>query len=369
MGAAAWVLAGSLALVAYAYLGYPTLCWLRASIAPRPVARGEIAPRVSILVAAWRERATIGAKLASIAAQRYPAALTDVVVACDGSDDGTADEARRAGAALGDRLAVIELGSRRGKPAALNAAAAAARGEILVFTDARQRLDPGAVAALVGDFADPEVGASGGRLVLEGDAPVSAYWRYETRIRAWEGAHGSTVGVSGALYAVRRALWRPLPEETVLDDVVVPARVRLAGRRVAYQPAAIAWDRAAPSGREFRRKVRTLAGNFQLLLIEPSLFVPWRNPAWLDFASHKLLRLAVPFLLVAALVAAVGLPPPWAPLVVGAQLAPYALAGGRALGRLGRSRLAALCETFVVLNAAAVVALVRFLRHRRRLAW
>jgi cellulose synthase/poly-beta-1,6-N-acetylglucosamine synthase-like glycosyltransferase len=370
VAASAWVVSGSLALVLYAYVGYALLCWLRARLSPSPIARRPIAPRVSIVVAAWRERATIGHKLASLALQYYPAALTEVLVVCDGSDDGTAEEARTVGGRLlPGRLQVLELPERRGKPAALNAAVLRARGEILVVTDARQRLSPDAVGALVADLGDPVVGAVGGRLVLEDDAPIGAYWSYETQIRRWEGEHGSTVGVSGALYAIRRELFQPIPEETILDDVLVPARVRLGGRRVAYQPLAIAFDRAAPSGREFRRKVRTLAGNFQLLLLEPSLFLPWRNPAWFDFVSHKLTRLAVPFLLPIALGASAMVGRPWSVILVALQLSPYPLVALRGLGKLSRSRIAGLCETFVLLNAAAVVALFRFLRHGRRLPW
>lgn len=364
------VLLAALALVAYAYAGYPLLCFLRARFYPRPIARAAIRPRVTVLVAAWREAGTIAAKLESLAAQSYPPELTSVVVACDGSDDGTPEIARAAGrGTLGDRLAVVALSERRGKPAALNASAAAATGEIFVLTDARQPLAPDAIERLVEDLGDPNLGAVGGRLLLSGDAPVGAYWRYESLLRELEGRAGSTVGVSGALYAIRRELWAPLPDGTILDDVLVPMRVRLAGRRVAFEPAAIAHDVGVASAQEFRRKVRTLAGNFQLLLLAPSLLSPWRNPSWFEFVSHKLLRLAVPWALLAALVASALLPRPWALLLVGGQAAGYGLALLRSVGLLGRSKLAGLAETFVVLNAAAAVALLRFLRHGRKLPW
>ena len=325
---------------------------------------------MTIVIAAWREAGTIGDKLAALALQTYPPDLTDVIVACDGSDDGTPDSARAAGErALPGRLQVLVLPERRGKPAALNAAVAAARGEVLVLTDARQRLSADAVLRLVEALGDPAVGAVGGRLVLDGDAPAGAYWRYESFIRRLEGEAGSTVGVSGALYAIRRELFLPLPEETILDDLLVPARVRLAGLRVAFEPEALAYDRAAESGREFQRKVRTLSGNFQILLLAPSLLAPWRNPAWLDLMSHKLLRLAVPYALVAIFATSALLPWPLGPVLIGGQLCGYGAAGLRGLGLLRRSTLAGLCETFVVLNAAAVAGLARFLRHGRKLPW
>ena len=361
-------------LVGYTYLGYPVVCYLRARISPRRIVRrpsdDSARPMVSIIVAAYREALTIADKLATLAAQTYPPELIEVIVVCDGSDDDTEAKAWAAGAQyLPGRLDVFALATRRGKPAALNLAVSRARGEILVFTDARQRLSTNAVEELVADLGDPDVGAVGGQLVLEGDAPISAYWKYESQLRAWEGQHGSTVGVSGALYAMRRALYVPIPEETLLDDLLVPARVRLCDKRVAYQPNARAFDRVAPTGREFSRKARTLAGNFQLMLIEPKLFLPWRNPAFFDFVSHKLLRLLVPFLLLAAFVASTKLQHPYAFILITAQLSILGLAALRSLKLFSGWRVAGLCETYVVLNAAALLGLVRFVRYGRNQRW
>ena len=177
------------------------------------------------------------------------------------------------------------------------------------------------------------------------------------------------MGVSGALYALRRELWRPMPDETILDDVLVPMRARLAGKRVVLEPLAQAFDAPPRRQREFMRKVRTLSGNFQLLALEPALASPWRNPSWFGLVSHKLMRLSVPYAMVTALVAALLLPEPWRFLVLGGQLAAYGLARARWIGRGQGSRLARLCETVVMLNAAAVVGTMRFLRHGRRLQW
>jgi cellulose synthase/poly-beta-1,6-N-acetylglucosamine synthase-like glycosyltransferase len=357
------------AVIAYAYVGYPALVWLRARYRPRPIARHSIRPRVSVVIAAWNEAANIGDKLTDLSRQSYPAELTEVIVACDGSSDGTPTLARYAGALLGERLRVIALPRHRGKAVALNAAVAAARGELLVFTDARQLLSPNAIAALVDNFADPEVGVAGGELVLAGEAPAGAYWKYEAFIRRCESTSGSTIGVSGALYALRRELWQPLPEETILDDVLVPMRVRLAHKRVVVEPLARAFDRPAGERREFARKVRTLSGNFQLLALEPRLLSPLANPSWFSLISHKLIRLVVPYALLIALWASALLPEPWRALFLGAQLIAYGLAAARWLGGGQASRVARLCETLVVLNVAAVVGTLRFLRHRRRLQW
>lgn len=367
MGPASLLLA-ALAVIAYAYIGYPAIVYLRARLRPLPIDRKPIRPRVSIVIAAWNEANTITRKLLDLAQQSYPAELTEVIVACDGSEDGTPWRAQQARSSFGSRLQILTL-PHRGKAAALDAAVAASSGELLVFTDARQELSHNAVAALVENFADPSIGAVGGELVLAGDAPAGAYWKYEAAIRRWESAGGSTVGVSGALYALRRELWRDLPEETILDDVLVPMRARLAGKRVILEPLAKAFDRAAENKREFMRKVRTLSGNFQLLALEPALMSPWRNPSWFGLVSHKLMRLCVPYAMVTALVAAAMLPEPWRFLLLGGQLVAYGMAALRWVGRGQGSRLARLCETVVVLNAAAVVGTFRFLRHGRRLQW
>jgi cellulose synthase/poly-beta-1,6-N-acetylglucosamine synthase-like glycosyltransferase len=368
MGPIFWLLL-SLAVIAYAYVGYPLLMWLRARLWPLPVARHPIRPRVTIVVAAWNEARTIEHKLDDLARQSYPAELTEVVVACDGSTDDTPAQARGAHALFGDRLQVLALPQHRGKAAALNAAVAGAHGELLVFTDARQQLSLNAVEALVENFADPSVGAVGGELVLAGDAPASAYWTYEAFIRKCESTTGSTIGVSGALYALRRDLWQPLPDETILDDVLVPMRARLQHKRVILEPLARAYDRTAGGQHEFLRKVRTLSGNFQLLALEPRLLSPLHNPSWFGLVSHKLMRLMVPYAMVVALLSSALLPMPWGTLLLGAQLFAYGLAVTRWLGAGSASRLAKLCETVVVLNAAAVVGTFRFLRHGRRLQW
>jgi cellulose synthase/poly-beta-1,6-N-acetylglucosamine synthase-like glycosyltransferase len=361
----------SMGVIAYAWIGYPLIAFVRARLWPHPVERAPIRPPVAVVIAAWREVSTIEAKLADLAHQSYPPELVRVVVACDGSDDGTPRAARHAERHLVGRLTVVELPSHRGKAAALDAgvAAAAPDAEIIVFTDARQSLSPNAIEALVENLADEEVGAVGGELVLAGEEAAGFYWKYEAAIRRWEARAGSTVGVSGALYAVRRALLQPLPEETLLDDLLVPMRVRMAGRRVALEPAAQAFDEGVSSSREFQRKVRTLSGNFQLLLLEPSLLLPWRNPSWFELVSHKLVRLLAPWAMVVTFIASTQMTGLFGLLLVAGQIAAYSLALSRWLSRGPGSRLARLCEAVVVLNAAALVGTLRFLRRGRHLSW
>jgi biofilm PGA synthesis N-glycosyltransferase PgaC len=238
-----------------------------------------------------------------------------------------------------------------GKAAALNAAVNRAKHGIVVFADARQRFAPDAIRRLVSHFNDPQVGAVSGELILDCEGGtdlqtdqvstvaegVGAYWKYEKWLRKREAQIGSTLGVTGAIYAMRRWLWQPLPDDTLLDDVLAPMRVVMRGYRVTFDGLARAFDVTAKDASvEMRRKVRTLAGNFQLLWREPRLLVPGLNPVWLQFMSHKVGRLLVPYALIGLLVSSLALARHhWFYAVAAvAQLAFYALAAyGAALDR------------------------------------
>jgi cellulose synthase/poly-beta-1,6-N-acetylglucosamine synthase-like glycosyltransferase len=282
--------------------------WVK--LAPRRVRCAPIAPSVSIVVAARNEGSTLDARIENLLALDYPRELVQIVVASDGSTDATdviLDQ-------YADRVDAVRL-TAGGKARALNAAVALARHEILVFADARQSFAPDALRALVAPFADPEIGCVSGELVLDceldgqssamGDG-VGFYWKYEKWLRRQESTVASMLGVTGAIYALRRSLWRRLPSETILDDVLTPMRAALAGFRVVFEPRARAFDRVAGrASDEFHRKTRTLAGNFQLLAIEPRLLLPIVNPLWIQFMSHKVGRLVVPYALCLLLLSSV----------------------------------------------------------------
>jgi cellulose synthase/poly-beta-1,6-N-acetylglucosamine synthase-like glycosyltransferase len=379
----------STAFLLYTYLGYPLLVALLARLFPRrpgPNAPAAGAapwrPTVSVLLPVSNSSDVIDAKLTSLIAQNYPAsALVQILVYDDGSTDDTVAKVRRASAA-DERIELVEGGARRGKPTALNALAARARGEVLLMTDARQPLAPFALAALVDALADPQVGCAAGNLVMHGQTGASAYWRYEKWIRDSEGRFSSLLGVSGALYALRRGDLAPLPEDIILDDMWVPLRLRLRGRDIVFVPAAEFYDQAFDDDREFKRKVRTLAGNYQLLARLPRLLLPFANPSWFELASHKIARLVCPWALVALALstlgfllvsdggAATGPAARWMMLALGAGQAVFygaALAAPALPGPLGK--LARLCRTFVVLNAAAVVGLFKTVVGGQRITW
>jgi biofilm PGA synthesis N-glycosyltransferase PgaC len=359
----------SLAVVAGTYLGYPLLLGVWARLARRPVLRAPVTPSVTVIVAARDEAARIGGRVANLFASDYPADRLEVVVVSDGSADGT-DRAVQAIAASEPRVRVVTLDRPRGKAAALNAGVAAARGEVLVFADARQRFAPDAIRRLVENFADPAVGVVSGRLVLDdGDATAVArgvgfYWRHEVWLRERESEVGSMLGATGAIYAMRRSLYRPIPDDTVLDDVLIPMEAVLAGARAVFDARALAFDAAARSGaQEFSRKVRTLYGNYQLLALRPELLSPRRNPVFGRFVLHKLSRLAVPVhLVVLAVTSLLLLEGVYAWALAGQVAAYLAAAVGALRARRGGpvARLTAGAYVFVLLNWAALVALVRF---------
>jgi poly-beta-1,6-N-acetyl-D-glucosamine synthase len=363
-------------VVAYVYAGYPGLLAIWARIAPKTVRAAAATPAVSIVVAARNEAATLEARLENLLALDYPSDRVQIIVVSDGSTDRTPDILR----AHAERVDAVFVPAG-GKALALNAGVAAATHGIVVFTDTRQAFAPDALRALVAPFADPKVGGVTGELLLDcesvaGTPPrspaagksigegVGVYWRYEKWLRHKESLVGSTVGATGAIYALRRDHWRPLPAETILDDVLAPMRAVLGGSRVVFERTARAYDRAAGADVEFRRKTRTLAGNYQLLALEPRLLLPVVNPVWWQFVSHKVGRLVVPWALAVMVVSSAVLAPASAlyALAFAGQLAFYALA---LYGAVLDQRLARMSYTFVMMNLAAVTGLVAVSTGRR----
>jgi cellulose synthase/poly-beta-1,6-N-acetylglucosamine synthase-like glycosyltransferase len=351
------------ALTSYAYFGYAIWLWLYARLRPRPLLRQTITPSVSIIIAARNEEATLPAKLENLYHLDYPRERLQIVIASDGSTDRTADILREQGSSI---VPVI-LDRSSGKASALNTAVQHSTGELLIFLDARQLIDSNTVSELVSCFGDPEVGAASGELLLESSSggmsadALGIYWKIEKAVRKLESASGSVVGVTGAIYAIRRELYTAIPPGTILDDVLVPMNVIRMGKRVVFQPSAIARDRVfSEKGKEFSRKVRTLTGNYQLLRLAPWLLSS-ENPVLFRFISHKLMRLAVPLFLILMLVASAAAGGPFYRAIFWLQILFYLLAGCGSLGPAFRKfKPVAIANTFVMLNAAAAIAFYNF---------
>ena len=294
---------GSAAVIFYTYAGYVAWLWLRHRLWPRPVHAGPCSPAITVVLVVRNAAQMLERKLRNLEQLSYPPGRVEIVVVSDGSSDGTNEILSRY--QKDEHVRVILRPEQRGKAAGINDAIALTRGDVVVFTDVRQILEPTAIQLMLENFADPEVGGVSGELMLgdpiSGEAAkgVGLYWRIEKAIREMESASGSVVGATGAIYAVRRHLLVPLPPETVLDDVYIPMHVVKQGARVVFEARARAWDVPDQGGkREFARKVRTLSGNYQLLQLAPWLLTK-ANPVRFEFVSHKLLRLLVPFFLAA----------------------------------------------------------------------
>ena len=363
--------------IVYVYLGYPLLLMLWRRVIRRPVDKRYQEVSVSLVIAMHNERRNVQAKMQNCFELDYPADKLQIIVSLDAPTDGTDDLLRDY---AGQGVEVVCCPVRRGKAEALNSGLAVARGEIVIFGDAGQRLEKSAVRELVANFADESVGAVSGALVLldrdarEATDGMGLYWRFEKKLRAMESDIHSVPGATGAIYAIRRKLFVPLPPGTILDDVVVPMRIVLGGKRAILDPAARAYGIATQSpGSEYERKRRTLAGNYQLFAEMPELFVPWRNPIFVQLVSHKAGRLMVPYCLAALFVSNLFLLDGLYRTVGFLQVMWYmaACAGWWASGggesRLGK--LMAIPYAFVLMNWAPVAGLYYFVRGRTLGIW
>jgi poly-beta-1,6-N-acetyl-D-glucosamine synthase len=368
----------SLAAILYTYIGYPVIVWMLARLRRREVFKADIVPSVSVVLACHNEQGNIEARIKNLLECDYPRDMLEIVIVSDGSTDLTAEIARKHAS---DCLRLFAYEQQKGKATALNIGVEIANGEIILFADARQSFEPRAIKELAANFADPSVGAVSGELLLDGaggssvDEGVGLYWKYEKWIRKSESRFSSVIGATGAIYAIRRELWQPLPDSTILDDVYTPMGIALGGRRVVFEEKARAHDRAIEStGHEFARKVRTLTGNYQLCQLMPRLLFP--NSALLfQFYSHKLMRLAAPIFLLVILAANILL----SATVVGnvsqlfyraafaGQLVFYGgvAAGAWLLKHNRRVRLLNLAYVFSLMNAAALIGLLFFVLGKR----
>jgi cellulose synthase/poly-beta-1,6-N-acetylglucosamine synthase-like glycosyltransferase len=360
-----WVCA---VLLAYTFAGYQALIWTLARMRRRKPAASLPPPaRVAAIVVACNEGARIRARIENLRASRLP---VEVIVCSDGSTDSTVFEARDAGAR------VFDFPERRGKAACLSEVIPGLDASVIVLADCRQQFTPDTVPRLVAHFADPIVGAVSGILRI-GDpqtgagAGVNLYWRMETTIRQAESDFDSCIGCTGAVYAIRQSLFKPIPADTILDDVVIPMFIALTGRRVIYDGEAEAFDPQPLDPRaETRRKTRTLAGNFQMLLRHPAWLLPWKNRLAPQLVSHKYLRLAGPILLAGLLVSSARLASlPAYGACLGVQLTLYAFAAaGLAMPSL-RLRLFSIPAGFVFLNLMTLGGFFRFFFGPKGGAW
>jgi cellulose synthase/poly-beta-1,6-N-acetylglucosamine synthase-like glycosyltransferase len=368
-----------LALVSYAYLGYPLLVWglsrvINGPVLPRTGDDADL-PAVSLLIAAYNEEAVIEDRLRNALAMDYPTDKLEIVVSSDGSSDRTTEIVRRYS---GGNIRLLDYAHRRGKATVLNASVPELEGEIILFSDANTEVDSSAARKLVRWFQDPRVGAVCGRLVLTdpltGKNVDSLYWRYETFLKRCEGKLGALLGANGGIYALRKDSFTPIPDGTILDDVVIPLLARLrTGCTIVYDSEAVAQEETPPDlGSEFSRRSRIGAGGFQSIGILWGLLHPRWGWTALAFASHKVLRWLCPFFLLGLLASNLVLSAiPFFQATLVAQFAFYLGAAVMALvpARFRALRPLRLATMFTAMNLALLAGFWKWARGSQRGAW
>lgn len=308
-----WV---TLGVLTWATVGFPLFLLVRGLLQQRPITKASITPSVSLVIVAHNEAATIEAKLENVYALDYPSDKLEVIVASDGSDDGT-NELVATYAARGLRLLTFP---RSGKIPALNAAVAQASGDILVFSDANSIYRSDALRALVAPFADPTVGAVGGdqRYASGGGSRIAGghvasfgerlYWSFDRLLKTMQSRAGNMTSATGAIHAVRRELFLPVPLG-VGDDFVISTRAIARGFRLVFERTAIAYEMVAPTYHaEFNRKLRVIVRGLRGLWAVRELFNPWHHGFYaVQIFSHKLLRWSVCWLALVLFAASVSL--------------------------------------------------------------
>jgi cellulose synthase/poly-beta-1,6-N-acetylglucosamine synthase-like glycosyltransferase len=365
------------ALLIYSYVLYPLLVGVLAKRIGMPVAGDDVLRRVTIIVTAYNEADCIRAKLDNLAGLEYPREQIQILVVSDGSSDATEEIA--AGYEVRP-VRVLRVDGRQGKTACQNAAALAADGEILVFTDATTRLQADAVRAMVSKFADPQIGCVGGRLEYVSDvgnitgSGGEAYWSYEIRLRVGESSLGSLIGVSGCLYAVRKSAYRPI-DPGLISDFAIAMKMQEQGLRTVLAPDACCYESTLEDGtRELSMRVRVGIRSLNALVRERRFLNPMKYGrfAW-QLWSHKVLRYASPFLWIGALAAnIVLLSYHVAYLVMFVGQCAILAAGVAGFVFQDRKRdLGLLTKPYylVLTNLASLIAALRYLRGERMVVW
>jgi cellulose synthase/poly-beta-1,6-N-acetylglucosamine synthase-like glycosyltransferase len=370
-----WISAG---LVAYAYAAYPVLIWCLSRVFGRavqpPHVKEEELPGVALLIAAHNEEAVISDRIENALRTDYPRDRFRIVVASDGSADETATIVRR----YADRgVVLLDYKARRGKASVLNAAVATLDSELVLLSDANTHMNPDAARKIARWFANPAVGAVCGRLTLTDSATGAnadgVYWKYETFLKKCEGRLGALLGSNGAIYAIRRDVYIPIPDGTIVDDFVIPLLAKQrTGCGIVYECAAVAHEETAPNIRsEFQRRVRIGAGGFQAIALLWRLLDPRQGWVAFTFFSHKILRWLCPLGLIGAFLSGLALwEHPFYAVALAAQLAFFAAAAVATwLPNLRLARALRVPAMFASMNVALLLGLWRWVLGNQTGTW
>lgn len=329
----------------------------------------ESAPSISIVLVVRNEEERIEERISNLVECAYDGDRELIVVA-DGCEDRTVEKVNSIDCAIPVHVVVKE--TAEGKASGLNSGVRVASGEILVFADARQQFDREALKYLVRPLVEDEnVSAVSGNLEIrksEDGAAVGMdlYWKLERWIRNEESKWDSVMGCTGAIYALRRCEFFEIPPDTLIDDVAIPMQTLVRGNRVLFEPKALAYDpQTLHTEQESRRKIRTLAGNYQLLFRYPAWLLPWKNRCWWQLLSHKYLRLAGPGFLLGCFFASLLLAKesPFFQFILFAQLGCYFLALVGLLWKSCSVRAVTIPAGFVFLQWQSMRALGYYLKN------
>lgn len=367
------------ALIAYAYLGYPLVIYVLSRLFGHrrcvEMPPDEQLPRLCLLVAAYNEEACIEKRILNALAMDYPVDKLEIVIATDGCTDDTAEIARR----YTDRgVRVLEFAQRRGKAVALNAAVPQLTGEIVMFSDANTFTEPQAARNLARWFQNADVDSVCGRLVLtdpeSGQNVDSMYWKYETFLKVCESMLGALLGANGGIYAIRRSQYVPIPNGTILDDLIIPLLIKLQnGTDIVYDRRAVAQEETPPNVQaEFHRRSRIGAGGFGSLQLLAGLLNPLQGWVFFTFVSHKLLRWCCPFFLLALLVtSALTWDSPFSYALLLAQVAFYttSVVTAQIPGQAKAIRCLRMTTMFTSMNGALLLGFCRWVFGTQNGAW
>ena len=368
----------SIALLIYTYLGYPIIVFLLSKVVKHKINKDDLfCPKVSVIIVVYNGEKYLEKKINNILTCNYPAENIELLIISDGSTDDTNNILHEYSYRIKSKI----FKERRGKAACLNDAVNYSTNEYIVFADVRQKFDEDTIINLISPLANETVGAVSGELVFIDDdhnsfsKGIDAYWRYEKFIRNSEAKIHSVIGVTGAVYSIKKSLYKPIPKGVILDDVLIPMQVVLSGYRVLFEATAIAYD--VPSNdtvNEKRRKIRTLAGNYQLVSINPSLLNPIKNKLFIQFISHKMLRLLAPFFMLSLFISNIYLfNEGWFyKLTLLSQIFMYTVSILTHYGfreKLGSNILLRMTNTFVILNWYSFLALIEYIKGKKTHLW
>jgi cellulose synthase/poly-beta-1,6-N-acetylglucosamine synthase-like glycosyltransferase len=360
----------SAALIIYTYAGYPLLLTVWKKQEPNSLNASifdiKQLPEITVVLTVFNGENKIMGRLDNILESNYPIEKLNIIVVSDGSTDNTVQCLE---AFSFPRLTVLVQTTNQGKSSALNLALTEVQTPLVAFADLRQRYDVNALLEMVHHFTNSDIGAVTGNLMIEQNQDEGAtkdpglYWQYEKFIRKVEGDIFSVVGMTGAISMIRTELYRPMQPQTILDDLHTPMCIVKAGKRVVMASNALAFDYSSHSiAEEFNRKVRTLAGNYQIMSILPWLNNPFKNPIFWQWFSHKVCRLMVPFALIATFFSSIFLDGPFFIVCFILQLALFlcALLGYNKMRKGEKAGVFSFPTTFVILNVAAFLACFKY---------